>query len=255
MLAMLILVGCGDGNDGRLEGILRGVGGAGAPPLPSSNQTRNAKVELKNQINRKFDSTGKLQFLGELINHGEDPACFVKIVIDSKNRSGELIASDFAFVYGSTLSINSTEADSCLMPGETGGFQIGTSQESVPDSTSVDISWNADNVSTPDVPPSQVALDGSITETTNVFGDMTFTGAIKNFSTHTVHSVKISFVAIKDGLVVATHFADVKGSTCDATDSCLLPEGSGLFEAELNHIPPSEIDSYYYKINYGILDE
>lgn len=252
VLATVILVGCGDGSDGRLDGIAKGIGGAGAPP-PLSTPTRNVKVELKEEINRRFDSAGKLQFLGELINNGEDPACFVKITIDSKNASGESIASDFSYVNGSTLSIRSTESDSCLNPGEVGGFQINTSQESTPASTSIEIGWDADEVSTPRVPSSQVALDGSIDETTDFFGDKTLKGAIKNHSVHTVNSVKISFIVLHNGLVAATHSTFVKGSTCDATETCLLPEGSGLFEANLN-LPPSDVDSYYYKINYSILN-
>lgn len=252
VLATLILVGCGDGNGGRLEGIAKGIGGAGAPPSLSP-PTRNVKVELKDQINRRFDSEGKLQFLGELINNGEDPACFVKIAIDSKNGSGESMASDFTYVNGSTLSVHSAETDSCLNPGEVGGFQINTSQESTPASTAIVISWDADDVSIPRVPSSQVTLNGSITETTDFLGNVTLEGAIKNDSVHTINSVKISFVGMKDGFVVATLFTPVKGSTCDSTDTCLLPEGVGLFEANFN-LPPSQIDRYYYKINYSILD-
>lgn len=253
ILAALILISCGDGSGGRREIIGRGAGGgAGAPP--TSAPARNARVELKDQINREFDSAGKLHYLGELINNGEDPACLVKIVINSENASGGLIDSDFTYVNGSTLSINSTETNSCLKSGEVGGFDISTSQESIPAFSSIEISWDADDVSTPEVPSSQVILDGSISELTDFFGDMTLSGSIKNGSAHKVSSVKISFVALKNGKVVNNRIVFVKGSGCDPTNTCLLPGGSGLFEAGFN-MPPSEVESYYYKINYSVLDE
>lgn len=248
--AALILAGCGDGSGGRLEGIEGRAGGAGAPPV-TSVPTRDARIELKDQINRKFNSLGKLDYLGEVINHGKDPACLIKIVINTENASGELIDSNFTYVQGSTLSIHSSETDSCLRPGEAGGFQINTSLESIPASASVVISWEADAVSVSRVPSSQVVLAGSINESTDFFGDMTLRGRIKNDSIHTLISVKISLTAVKDGLVVGTYFASVKGSSCDATHTCLLPGGSGLFEVGLN-LPPSEVDSYYHKLNYNI---
>lgn len=252
VVAALISVGCGDGGGGgRLEGV-----GPGEPQItssPPSAPTQNAKIELKGEINRKFNLLGNLDYLGELINKGEDPACLVKVVINSENASGELIDSKFTYVHGSTLSIHSAETDSCLGPGEVGGFQINTSLESIPASASVVISWDVDTASVPRVPSSQVMLVGSVTEAIDFFGEVTLRGLIKNDSVYPLISVKISFVAIKDGLVVGTYFAPVKGSSCDATNTCLLPEGSGLFEAGLN-LPPSELDSYYYKINYSIAE-
>jgi hypothetical protein len=249
VLATLILFGCGDGSGGRLKNLGEGI----ETNLPSPRSTPNAKVELKGRISRKLDSRGKLNYLGELINNGEDPACFVEIVIDSQDVSGGIIGSDFTYVYGSTLSIGSTETDSCLKSGEVGGFHISTSLESVPASASVVIRWDVDNISAPRVPSSQVILDGSVTESTNFYGHMTLKGFIKNHSMYKLNFVKITFVAVKNGEVVNTHSVSVKGSTCDLTETCLFPNGSGAFDADFE-MPPSEIDSYYYKINYNILE-
>jgi hypothetical protein len=254
MLATLILIGCGDGGDGRQGIIERNVGAGAQIILPSPIPARNVKIELKNEINRDFDSLGNLNYLGELINTGGDPACFVKIVIDSMNASGELIGSDSIYVYGSTLSVGSAEADSCLNPGEAGGFQISTSQKSIPASASITINWDADNISPPAVPPSQVVLDGSITESIDFYGDMTLNGFVKNRSAQTLNFVKVTFVALKNGTVVNTHSSAINGSLCDSTGACLFPEGAGSFQVNFE-MPPSEIDRFYYKINYTVLDE
>lgn len=236
----LILSGCGGGEGGG------GGGSAGAPP--------NSKVELKGAINQKFNSLGDLKYLGELINTGQVPVCFVKIVIDSKNAAGGLIDSDFTFVEGSTLSISSIETDTCLKPGEFGAFEVSTSLKFSPASFSTTINWETDNVTTPVVTSSQVILDGTITESTDFFGDLTLRGFIKNtHTTKTVRFVEITFVAIKNGLVQETDFTFVNGSTCDSTDTCLAPGASGSFEVGFN-IPPDEVESYYYKINYSVVD-
>lgn len=191
--------------------------------------------------------------MGELINTGGRPACSVGIAIDLKDSFGAVLYSGFAFVVGSTLLADSVEQDTCLSPGEVGGFHIFTLIRSA-DSSSTRIQWDEDKISTPRVTSSQVIIDGPISESTNILGNLSLSGLIKNQSSrHTIESVKLALIGTKDRKVVDIAFADFFGPPCPPTNRCLAPGESRSFQAHMN-VSGSEIESYYYKINYKVLN-
>jgi hypothetical protein len=222
-----------------------------APPPP-------AKIELKGTINMKQDSLGFVHYLGELINIGDLPACFVKITINSMDGGGALISTDYTYVDGSPMLVSIViMTDTCLRPGEFGGFEVFTLLTSIPTSfAQQDPNWDPSNISEPPVTPAQLIIDGTITEGTDGLGNKTLLGMIKNLHPSiTVEFVKISVVALNGTTVVATDFTYINGSTCGSpitTDTCLVPGASGSFSISFNE-PPSNIMSYYYKISYDAL--
>ena len=224
-----------------------------------ATQEKVTKVVLKGAINVKQDSLGFVRYLGEVLNEGPLSACFVEITVDSDDASGALINTDFTYVNGSSLLISGIMTDTCLHPGETGSFEIGTSMEVIPASYSAIVNWDTNDITTPPVTSSQVVLDGPLTEATDFWGNKELLGYIKNLHPSlTLKFVSISFTALSGSTVIDTDFTYINGSTCVflstlTTDTCLHPDQSGSFSLSFSE-PPSAITDFYYKINYGIND-
>lgn len=187
------------------------------------------------------------------MNNSQQSACFVKITIDSEDPSGAPIHSDSGFVNGSTLivhpSFHGQEADSCLRPGEFGSFEVTTTLKSAPASLTTHLTWEGGEIADPAL---NLFVEGEITQGIDSFGNRLLSGTVRNPSASGVHSARIIFAAVHSGRVAETEVAFITGSTCDAdrvTSSCLLPGAAGSFSVSLN-LPPSEVDGYYYKINY-----
>lgn len=216
------------------------------------------RITLKGPINTKI-VYGKVHYLGQLINETDNPSCFIEITIDSMDDQNNLIDTDFTYVDGSTMVVSDIiYTDTCLRPGEVGGFEIYTDLTQVPPKFDYVINYSSSKVSEPAVLPSQVIIDGQITETTDYFGDMKLMGFIKNLHPSiTLKFVEISFVALNGDKVIDTEFAYINGSTCvlsygGTTDTCLAPGESRSFSATLD-ASPSEVTEYYYKINYNVV--
>lgn len=247
LICFCFIYSCGGGEDETQLGLL----------LPSNPQpTFPTKIVLKGAINTKQDSLNFVHFLGEVENIGDNTACLIKITVDSTNSSGSLIDTSFTFVDGSPLIIFGITTDTCLRPGEFGGFEIFTILESLPSSFSSNINWDEGNFSGLAVKLTEVVIDGTITEDVNAFDNKNLKGFVKNLhSSLSVRFVEISFVAKKSGTVVATDFTFVNGSNCqpdNSTDTCLIPGERGSFAIDFD-LPPPEITSYYYKISYGVI--
>ncbi len=220
--------------------------------------TKSKEIALKGSINTKV-VYGKVHYLGQVINETDYPACFIEITVDSKDAQDKLIDTDFTYVDGSTMAVSDTiYADTCLLSGEVGGFEIYTALSEVPPKFVYVINFNSSNVSDPSVLLSQVIIDGQITETTDYFGNLKLMGFIKNLHPNiTLQFVEISFVALKGDEVIDTDFTFINGSSCilnygGTTDTCLAPGESRSFSVTMD-VPPSEMTDYYYKINYDVL--
>jgi hypothetical protein len=217
-------------------------------------------VSLKGPINIKVSSLGYVEYLGQIINVADYPVCFVKMTIDSKDFNGNLIDTAVGYVEGSTMVVlNSIYPDTCLQPGELGGFDIYTHLHTIPASYTYAMTADNTNISEPIVSPSQVIIDQTISETTETSGNLKLLGFVKNLhSTITLRFVKISLVALYGEKVVDTEFTYINGSSCEVspgitTSTCLSPGDSRPFSVPLD-VPPGEVSMYYYKINFGIVD-
>lgn len=218
---------------------------------------KSKKITIKGPINSKV-VYGNVHYLGQMINETDYAACFIKITIDSMDTQNKLIDTDFTYVDGSTMVVSNTiYTDTCLRSGEIGGFEVYTDLAEIPAKFVHVINFDSSEVSEPIIFPSQVIIDGQISETTNYFGNLELRGFIKNLHPNiTIQFVEISIVALNGDKVVDTDYTYINGSSCTlsfggTTDTCLAPGESRSFSVIID-VPPSEVTDYYYKINYDI---
>ncbi len=217
------------------------------------------KVTLKGSINALVRN-GKVHYFGEIINETDTPVCFVEMAIDSIDSNGNLIDTDFTYITGSTMVAGGSAniyTDTCLRPGEYGGFEIWTNLTSIPASYKHTINYRTSDIAEPAVSSSEVVIDGSITEST-LGGHLELLGFIKNLHPSiTLTFVEITFVALNNGKVIDIASSYINGSSCEVNpgftiDTCLAPGESKSFNVLFN-LPPGDITSYYYKISYDVL--
>ena len=82
---------------------------------------------LANPLVQLLDTEKGQTFIynGSLVNKGKYKADFVRIIIEIRDENTELIASDSAFVDGSSIKYtNGVITDCALQPGDVGSFSV-----------------------------------------------------------------------------------------------------------------------------------
>ncbi len=222
------------------------------PPAP-----QEANVVLYGEINKTEDYNGDIKLLGELKNIGNIDATFPIITFTFKDSSGNVIGTDYAYVYGSckTLVLLNLETHSILGPNEIGGFLLYTD---IPvnnvSSYEYTIEWDEYETTQPDA---NVILYGSITEGEDIIGLLELSGNLKNAGTETAIFAEITFI-LKNGsgnVIDISVLNFVYGSNVYLpdidyyTDTALYPNESGPFDA-WTLVYPNEVSTYYYKTSW-----
>lgn len=233
-------------------------------PLPPPTEPPPLPAPAVKQISLVGTITERLRswytYLGEIRNTGTVAACFIKIVLDFKAADGTLIDTDYTYIDGSTLLVGSgIDTDTCLRPGETGAFEVLTTLTQRPASFSSLINADFGPVTEPAIAPSELVIDGTISEGVSYFGNRTYMGMIKNIHPSRIASfVKIHFAAKQAGALIDLDYSYVNGSSCEVipgltTETCIAPGESRSFEVEMSE-PPENITSYTYSIAYDVVD-
>lgn len=166
--------------------------------------------------------------MGEVRNSGTTTVCFVKIDM-SFRRSGVEIASDWAYVDGTNLTLTSIdmETDTCLGPTQTGFFGTYVDVDWA-SATAVTYSFDADETSTRQ-PDATVVVDGSISRS-NSYGDVKLSGYLKNTSRAAAKFCKVNALLRGTGdELLDVDFTYVDGVSLGGSTSGLLAGTRGPF--------------------------
>ena len=72
------------------------------------------------------DYSGDIKILGEIQNTGNSDVSFVKITYTFKDRSDDIIDTDYTYINGSSKNLGVVVTDTILSPGEIGSFNLYT---------------------------------------------------------------------------------------------------------------------------------
>lgn len=210
-------------------------------------------LSVVGNIYRKEDCFGDMVLLGEIKNTGDMDASFVKINFTIRDSSGNVLDSDFTYIYGSSERLESgVITDTILKPSEVGSFKLWAN---VPNSqvSSYDYIINYDTYPTTAL-KNNLSIVGNINEidcdgNRKYAGEICNNGLLVSYFTSIVFTMKNS-----DGDVIDIDYTYVNGSNYTTsggttTDTAIYPNETASFSL-CTLTPSSQIASYYYKINW-----
>lgn len=162
-------------------------------------------------------------------NTGSTTPCFVKIFMDLRSSSGQVLASDWTYIFGTnrTLTTIDLETDTCLTPGDTGFFGAYVDVD-ISRVQSVAYNFEIDHPSIA-VPDARIVVTSG-PAATDWYGSTRLTGTLKNTGQAHAKFVMIA-AAARDvsGALLDVDFTFVDGDLVDGTDSGLWRQSSGPF--------------------------
>ncbi|MDD5382970.1 MAG: FxLYD domain-containing protein [Candidatus Margulisbacteria bacterium] len=203
--------------------------------LPGTN------IAFKGSINKRQSETGRADFYGEVQNKGTTTVGYVKVHITMKNASREVLGTNYSHIDGTVRRVSSN-TNSCLRPGDTGAFYVGSSIN-YSDVASFE-SWIDWDTYATFAPSASFEVVGSITQGSNAAGDRKYSGQAKNKSATNATFVRLIFIS-KDsaGKVIDDSAAYVTGTDVRSgeTRSFIVQTSTAT----------TEIASYYYLFDWS----
>jgi hypothetical protein len=186
------------------------------------------------------DYSGDTVITGLCQNTGTSSAAFVNVAYQLRNSGGSLLGEDDSYAWGGSNAqlTGSGIFTNILEPGDYGFFKIWTdidyaNVDQEMSKSAWEITWYNYSYKTANA---QLAFDGDVYGEADYFGDLEFSGLVKNSSsTYVTYFTKVAFAVfnLTDTKVVDVDFTYIDGSNYNygsgTTDTAIYPYESQSF--------------------------
>ncbi len=176
-------------------------------------------------------SPGTMYVMGELVNTGSSTASFVRVTLNFRNSSGQVIASEDSFIWGTCLKLSAVQTGTCLKRLEVGffGMYVDVNPNQVASFT-----YSVDAEYYPTYPPNaNVALDGTLYQSPWGWNEdkLRLTGDLRNSGTvASTFTIVAILVKTTNDEFLDIEWGFVDGSYINGSDTGIWPNRTAPFE-------------------------